>query len=773
LRRLPPPSPLNTLVLGLAVAALSSAARESASVGFAGREIYEFSGSSFDLSPCDLNGDGLGDLVFVDAGRSRIELLERLPAATADFVDASRKTDGPNRVTYDGRFVNRHHAVELRVLRLAAGDWNGDGRADVAWVTEGGELTVRWSTADGEPRVERRTVDELRAGCVLLEACDCDGDGACDLLAAGPAKLIAFAANADGTLGEPRVLDLVDAGLDRADVCDLDGDGRPDLLYTYLGKDFPFRYRLGGPGGTFGARVDVDLPQVRSAVVRDLDGDGAAEVAAVFRLSGRLSVLGLADLPPAKRTLRRYPLADAGRQARTYAVGDLDGNGTADVVSTHPATSDVTVHSGSRGANRLGSADYPSLVGVAHPRIGDTDGDGRAELLVVSAAERMLGVAVPAEDGSLPFPRTLPLEGEPCALDVADADADGYDDALLVSVKGEGRNREFRVEVWRGGPQGIQGPPAVHPIAGMKKEPAAVRARDLDRDGAVDLLAFMPGERAAPMLLFQQRPDGFRGDERGEDTPGLGMLAGAGPQSVGFADVDGDGRAELLAASGNFARALTLAADESGRTTPAVVAQFPGPTPDARIVACALADLDGDGSPELVLRDEHNHELLVLEYGPDGPGALRQRVAAGRLEFAGLEVADVDSDGRQDLVVLGAGQIGLVLGGAAESTLEERASYDPPLEETFLDQLVAGDFTGDGRSDLVASELSENSLLIVASGDAGLTRSLGFEVFEKSALSGDQRTREPRELACRDIDGDGKADLALLVHDKLIVYLQE
>lgn len=799
--------PVKTLALGFALAACLPVTRaqepaaspdiapapEAPAFGFASREIYKFSGGIHALRTGDFNGDGLGDLVFIDDRRSRIDFLERLPAEAPAAVDASLASDKPNQVEYDGRFAIVHLPVERRVQQLTTGDWNGDSLTDVAWVTQGGQLTVRWSTANSEGRLERRMVDELRGGCVLLESGDHDADGVPDLLACGTSKLVLFpgpgsAKSGSSTLGTGRVVDIVEQGLDSLDLHDLDGDGTRDLLYTYLGSDFPFRYRLGHTDGSFGPRIDVDRPQIRSITVRDLDGDGASEAAVVFRLSGRLSLLGFADLDAGERALRRYALSPgAEREARTFAVGDLDGDGAAEIIVTQPNTSEVVVFSGVPGSRQLRSTEYPSLVGVEHPRLGDTDGDGAAELVVMSAAEHMLGVARPgahAQDApatALPFPHTLALDAQPCALDLADMDGDGADDAVLITVSGEGRNREFRIELWHGGPDGLGGPPDVHVIEDMKKEPTALRVRDLDRDGLLDLVVFMPGERAPPVLLFQ-RAEGFRADTRGEDTPGLGVLVGAAPHSISFADVDGDGAPELLAAHKNFARALTLAADDEARTTPTVVAQYPGPTPDSAIDACALADLDGDGRDELVLRDGHTRELLVYELdAAQAPGSgnastmgvLLARVAAGRLELKGLEVADLDGDGREDLVLLGIDQLGLVFGGATEGTLTERASFDPPLAETILDQLTTGDLNADGTLDLLVTELSRNALVVVSTADDELQRALGFKVFERSALAKEGITREPRELLCTDVNGDQRQDVVLLVHDKLIIYLQD
>src|SRR5262249_8506416 len=138
----------------------------------------------------DFDGDGLGDLALIDNRRSRVEVLRRLPAGAPDAPDPDEKEVGAstaNALSYSGRFARARHPVARRVLQLAAGDWNGDKKDDLAWVTEGGELTVLWSDAKGgEPREEKRTLDALRGGCTGLLAADFDHDGRADLLVASP-----------------------------------------------------------------------------------------------------------------------------------------------------------------------------------------------------------------------------------------------------------------------------------------------------------------------------------------------------------------------------------------------------------------------------------------------------------------------------------------------------------------------------------------------------------------------------------------------------------
>jgi hypothetical protein len=294
--------------------------------------------------------------------------------------------------------------------------------------------------------------------------------------------------------------------------------------------------------------------------------------------------------------------------------------------------------------------------------------------------------------------------------------------------------------------------------------------------------------------LILSREGSFVADERGEDAPGLGILAGVGPDSIAIADVDGDGKPELLVAQSNFVRALAFDVDSKAddkaqdkaqdktqdnkgpRLVPRVVAQFNAPAPDARLSAVAFADWNGTGRAELLVRDETTRDLLTLarpEKSAEGGPRVIERASSARLEFAGMTPADLDGDGRADLVVYGRGEIGLLYGGAKESGFEESASYEPREEHVFLDQIAAGDLGGDGKTDVAVTELTRHALAVLERDGTSLSHALGFEVFEKKSFEDQNPEREPRELRCFDIDGDGKADLALLVHDKLILYLQE
>ena len=87
--------------------------------------------------------------------------------------------------------------------------------------------------------------------------------------------------------------------------------------------------------------------------------------------------------------------------------------------------------------------------------------------------------------------------------------------------------------------------------------------------------------------------------------------------------------------------------------------------------------------------------------------------------------------------------------------------------------LAMGDLDGDGVDDLIVVDGVRAELEILAGGDDLFSSVLRFPVFEKKLFRGGGRGIEPRRVMIEDFDGDGLQDVAILVHDRLIIYPQD
>jgi hypothetical protein len=297
------------------------------------------------------------------------------------------------------------------------------------------------------------------------------------------------------------------------------------------------------------------------------------------------------------------------------------------------------------------------------------------------------------------------------------------------------------------------------PLKGLGGVPPALQVLDVNRDGQADVLVF---NSFAPPLLLLGRP----GEPPAPAGGSLGPLAGVTPAGLSLMDLKGPA---LIVAQNTFARNLVL--DKQGRWE--VKDQYNSGRGTAQILGAATLDTDGDGTKEIVLLDKVSKSLLFLEL-KDGVYRPSGTLSVGPIDFQGMFVADFDGDGRDDLLLAGTDRFGVVLTGRKGQRFKSLASYESNRTEARLTDLVAGDLNGDGLPDIALTDTAEHFVeLVTYAGHADLNRALAFKVFERKSFQNARDLVEPRDLAIGDVDGDHRADLILLVHDRILVYRQD
>ena len=101
--------------------------------------------------------------------------------------------------------------------------------------------------------------------------------------------------------------------------------------------------------------------------------------------------------------------------------------------------------------------------------------------------------------------------------------------------------------------------------------------------------------------------------------------------------------------------------------------------------------------------------------------------------------------------------------------------YDTPIKDAYLNDMIAGDLTGSGRKQLIFMETAKNYLdLVLFDENRKLVSGNRWQVFEQHTFrNAANAIPEPRECAVADVNGDKKNDLIVLVHDRVLVYIQE
>lgn len=278
---------------------------------------------------------------------------------------------------------------------------------------------------------------------------------------------------------------------------------------------------------------------------------------------------------------------------------------------------------------------------------------------------------------------------------------------------------------------------------GMPSERTTCVVGDLNRDGVPEIVI---GARAPRTELYWlgRTPAGTW--ERHTIDDAFDRLEAGGA----LADLDGDGDLDLVAGEDSRGNAIywwECPADPAQPWTRREIYRMPRNQSHDQMVA----DVDGDGRLEVYFWNQGSETLFYVPVPDDpriSPWPGVQPVAVGVRE-EGLGVADVDGDGRMELIA------GLSWYRPQANGVWERHIF---AEGYVSPKSVAADFDGDGRPEIAISE-----------GDASLNgREYGRVVLFRAGADPEapwqaevlhDRLLEPHSLQAADFDGDGRPEL--------------
>ena len=216
---------------------------------------------------------------------------------------------------------------------------------------------------------------------------------------------------------------------------------------------------------------------------------------------------------------------------------------------------------------------------------------------------------------------------------------------------------------------------------------------------------------------------------------------------AGIADLDGDGDPDVLIANEHRPNILLLN-DGEGRFTIASD-RIPQISHDSEDVG--FGDFDGDGHLDAIVvsEDDRRNELYLNE----GDGSFRD--ASGRLPVTGtsnaVAVADLTGDGAPDVLIGNNGQ-NVFLENDGEGGFTDATGERLPVILDVTQDVELGDADGDGDPDLLVGNEDDNRLLI----NDGTGR---FEDQSADRTPYREGREETREADFGDVDGDGDLDV--------------
>jgi hypothetical protein len=301
-----------------------------------------------------------------------------------------------------------------------------------------------------------------------------------------------------------------------------------------------------------------------------------------------------------------------------------------------------------------------------------------------------------------------------------------------------------------------------------------VAIADLNGDGKLDIVAANCGNALNNHCIGAGGNMGvLLGHGDGTFQPATTIPLGGGGYgaiAVSIADVNGDGKPDLIAAgdcaSGGCGGVLLGNGDGTFQ------AEIPFTTGGLIAFAMVVGDVNGDGKPDVVVGHQcatqncHTSSIAVLLGNGDGTFQVATTYDAGGIYPDSIVLADLNADGKPDIVVansstsisINQGDVGILIGNG-DGTFQTAVAY--PASEFGAATVDVADVNGDGKPDVVVVNCSAvsgncnggggNVGVLVGNGDGTLQPVVTFPPGGNT----------PFGMALGDVNGDGKPDIVV------------
>jgi hypothetical protein len=325
------------------------------------------------------------------------------------------------------------------------------------------------------------------------------------------------------------------------------------------------------------------------------------------------------------------------------------------------------------------------------------DGDGKAGLICANWGDNTLSVLTNTGSGGFGSNSTYTVGSGPTSVVAADVNGDGNVDLICAN---SGDNSLSVLTNNRSGTLVTAGTYAVGSVGGGAQ---AVVAADVNGDGKVDLICANFGDGTLSVLT-----NNGNGGFQLASSPAAGLE----PWSLAAADVNGDGKVDLICANFGDDTLSVLTNNGSGGFAPAsTLATGYG------LLSVTAADVNGDGNVDLITANQGRYpdyvgQLSVFTNNGSGRFALATSPGVGLGPWS-VVAADVNGDGKLDLICVtprgdSHGTLS-VLTNDGSGSFEAAGSYGVP---NGAECVIAADVNGDGKVDLISTGDSTLSVFV-------------------------------------------------------------
>lgn len=695
-------------------------------------------------------------------------------------------------------------------------DVDGDGKKDLI-VSGNSTISIFRNTSTG---TNISFADPIQADGKLLGTGDIDGDGRPDLVIRFEKSIGIIRNNSEPgnvvfikpivEIQVPRSINIAGGTIGR-----LGSDKGPDIVLFDKGKNgFTILQNLSDMEKiSFGAPIEVapHLP-VSQIAIGDMNQNSWPDIVAVSPDNGAVTVF-IQDVNVSLKFEEKFTCFSGTPTG--IALNDLDGDGCVDLTAFQQNSPDLTVYKSLARAFHtsfgpgidFNTGEY-AIRGIA---LADMDGDGKSDIIVISPNSQQLsilrntitpqpyiasfapslgesGSTVTIKGSNFTGSTAVHFGGIPAASFTVDSDT------AITAIVGTGATGDISVtnSYGKGSLRGftLGQPPVIYsfsPLSGPIGTTVTI-AGDHFSAVAAENIVFFGGVRAqvktadtktltvivppsanykpitvttrhqtasSPRIFVTTFPGAYK---QFTSASFGGNVTVPGTYSGDVADIDGDGKPDLITFNSSSNIAIHRNTSTPGKITFAGLLNVPINVATNKPL---LGDLNGDGQPDMVLLSA-NKEAVIAFKNTSSPGnitfANQGTFIAGSTRnrsATGVVMADFDKDGKPDLAVadFDSHRIGILRNNSTADSI----SFDPavflPIKGSAT-SIATSDFNGDGQTDLTISSTQPAEVLVL----------------ENNSIPGRLLFKEGKQLSAgasftavstADLDGDGQPDIVV------------
>jgi hypothetical protein len=669
----------------------------------------------YSIAVDDFNGDGLPDIAVANYSSMSFSVLLNTTSPGATTPSFSAKTD---------------FAMEHSPMCVSIGDLNGDNKPDIA-VADYGQSVISVflnTTTPGAATPSFSSRIDISAGDYAYPSSVCIGD--------------------------------------------LNGDGMQDLVMTIFNYQAAVLLNTTLPGSSTvsfsGITSYAAGSGARSISLNDFNGDGKKDIAVANSNVSNVSILLNTTVPGATSpTFSSKTEFTTGNNASALSIGDLNGDGKPDLITANGmfanSNASVLLNTTTPWATSPTFTAKTDFVTGNRPysvAIGDINGDDKPDFAVANNLSSSVSVYLNTTTIGVSTPVLSANEADfetgtsPYSVAISDINGNGMPD-LAVANTG---NNYVSVLLNTTTPGSAVFSFSTHIDFLTGSAPRSVALGDLNGDGKPDMVVANSSSISVSIYLNTTTP--------GASTPTFttksDFTTGFTPYSVSLCDLNGDGKLDLAVANYSSASAsVFLNTTTPGASVPNFTAKTDF-TVGSNPYSVSSADLNGDGKPDLVLANGGSNSISVL-INTTTPGASAPTFTT-KTDFTtgsnprSVSIGDINGDGKPDLATANYNStsasvfLNTTTPGSLTPVFSEKTDYTTELYPTFVS---FGDFNGDFKPDIITADYFYAISVFLntttpGAGSPSFTSRTGI-------LPGGQ----PRAVAVHDLNGDGKPDVAV------------